>query len=241
MSLATSHTVAIIPARGGSKGIPRKNVIEFGGHPLLSWSVCCARRTRGIRRVFVSTDDPEIKAVALRYGAEVILRPEEISGDAATSESALLHALKAIGAAGYPPPDRIIFLQATSPLREPSELDDALDHFEREGLDSLFSAATPEDLCLWREDGGKLESLNYDFRSRKRRQDGNDQRLWIETGSFYILKPPLLVETGNRLAGKIGVFPVPLWKSHEIDSPEGLELCSFLARLHQLELPVIPP
>ena len=87
------EVLAIIPARGGSKGIPRKNLQLIAGKPLLAYTLEQAQHTPAISRVVVSTDDPEITEVAQRYGAEVVWRPADISGDLASSESALLHAL----------------------------------------------------------------------------------------------------------------------------------------------------
>ncbi|MBU1694416.1 MAG: acylneuraminate cytidylyltransferase family protein [Verrucomicrobia bacterium] len=228
-------TIAIIPARGGSKAIPKKNIMDFCGHSLLAWTVAAARGCPAIDRVYVSTDCPEISAVARRYGAEVVRRPDDISGDRATSESALIHACREIEKAGRRP-DRVVFLQATSPVRESSELTGALEHFEKAGLDSLFSASVPEDLLVWWEEGGQLKSLNYDFRSRKRRQESEGGgRLLIETGSFYVTKTDLLLETGNRLGGRIGTWIVPVWKSWEIDSADGLALVESLMKIHQLD------
>jgi N-acylneuraminate cytidylyltransferase len=230
------RTVAIIPARGGSKGIPRKNIIDFCGHPLLAWSIAAARGATRIDRVYVSTDNGEIRNIALRYGAEVITRPPDISGDKASSESALLHALDVIAAGEAVEPERVVFLQATSPLREPGELDEALQLFDAGGFDSLFSGAAPEDLCLWKQGPAGLDSMNYDYRNRKRRQEADGAfKLWIETGSFYVTKTAVLRHTGNRLGGRIGIHPVPFWKSYEIDSLEGLDLCAWLMHHHRLD------
>lgn len=228
-------TIAIVPARGGSKAIPKKNIMPFCGHPLIAWTIAAVRGCSAIDGVYVSTDCPEISAVALRYGAAVIRRPEDISGDRASSESALMHACRELEK-GEGLPDRVVFLQATSPVRESEELTGALEHFEEEGLDSLFSASVPEDLLVWWEEGGQMKSLNYDFRSRKRRQDAEGGgRLLIETGSFYITKTSLLLETGNRLGGRIGTWTVPVWKSWEIDSADGLVLVESLMKIHGLE------
>lgn len=228
-------TIAIIPARGGSKAIPKKNIMDFCGHPLLAWTVAAVRGCPAIDGVYVSTDCPEISAVAKRYGAGVIRRPDDISGDRATSESALIHACRELEKSGGRP-DRVVFLQATSPVRESAELAGALEHFERERLDSLFAASVPEDLLVWWEEAGAMKSLNYDFRSRKRRQDAEGGgRLLIETGSFYITKTSLLLETGNRLGGRIGTWIVPVWKSWEIDSADGLALVESLMRIHRLD------
>jgi N-acylneuraminate cytidylyltransferase len=228
-------TIAIIPARGGSKGIPGKNIMNFCGHPLLAWSIAAVRGAEGIDRVYVSTDSDDIAAVALRYGADVVRRPEEISGDRASSEAALTHVCREVEKEGVHP-DRVVFLQATSPLRESHELTEALIKFDAEKLDSLFAASVPEDFLMWRETADGLQSLNYDYRSRKRRQDSEGEgRVLIETGSFYITKTDLLIATQNRVGGKIGIYEVPLWKSWEIDSMEGFRLCESTMRLHGLD------
>lgn len=230
------NTVAIIPARGGSKGIPRKNLIDFCGHPLIAWSIATARRCRAIDGVFVSTDSDEIAAVARRYGANIVIRPAEISGDRASSESAVLHACSEIARTNRCRPDRVVFMQATSPLRESGELDGALAKFEQENLDSLFSASQPEDMLFWKKTSSGFESINYDHRSRKRRQDmAEEEVLLVETGSFYVSRVSLMEATQNRLGGRIGTWPVAFWKSFEVDSLDGLELCAMLMRQHGLE------
>jgi CMP-N,N'-diacetyllegionaminic acid synthase len=230
------HTIAIIPARGGSKGIPGKNIIDFCGHPLVAWTIACCRRCRTVNGIFVSTDDSEIAAVARRYGAEVVARPAELSTDTADSESALIHALDTAESSGRGPADAVLFLQATSPLREPAELDGALAKFAGEKLDSLLSVSDLKDKFIWHEVDGRLQSWNYDFHNRQRRQDlPGRARQYVETGSFYITKPKLLRETRNRLGGLIGVWPVPFWKSFEIDSVEDLRLCEQLMRSHHLD------
>ena len=229
------QTVAIIPARGGSKAIPRKNIIDFCGYPLISWTIACARRCSLVEKVYVSTDDAEIAGVAKQYGAEVIDRPDSISGDTASSESALIHACEVIRSNGRLP-DAIMMLQATSPLRETLELDGAVNKFAKGTLDSMFSASQPEDMLLWIERASDLQSLNYDYKSRKRRQDAADgPQVWIETGSFYITNTELLLTSGNRLGGRIGMWAVPFWKSFEIDSLESLDVCATLMRTYKLD------
>jgi CMP-N,N'-diacetyllegionaminic acid synthase len=230
------YSVAVIPARGGSKGIPRKNVIDFCGFPLLSWSIAAAKRCPQIAEVYVSTDCPEIAMMAGRFGADVIQRPAELATDGCASETALVHACRDIERRTGRKPDVIAMLQATSPLREANELEGAFRHFEENRYDSLFSAARPEDFLMWMGEGDCLRSLNYDWRSRKRRQDSQASSvLWIETGSFYLTRSDLLLQNANRLGGRIGLWEVPLWKSFEIDSQEGLELCSLLMRNYRLD------
>lgn len=230
---------AIIPARGGSKAIPGKNVVGFLGHPLISWTIDCARRCGAVEKVWVSTDDQTIANVARQYGALVIDRPISISGDTASSESALIHAATIISEANSDAPSHFLFLQPTSPLRETCELERAVETLKSGRLDSLFSAAPAEDFCLWNRCAGELTSLNFDYLNRGRRQDRPDDDVWIETGSFYLTAVDGLVRTGNRLHGKIGMQPVEPWKVFEIDSPAGLDLCSavFSAKLAN----IVPP
>ncbi|MCI0537715.1 MAG: acylneuraminate cytidylyltransferase family protein [Verrucomicrobiales bacterium] len=226
------NVLAVIPARGGSKGIPKKNLIDFCGHPLLAWSIAAARRCSRIDQVCVSTDCPAIERTALAYGAAVVQRPPELATDRCRSESALIHACEEAARRWNARPEVVVMLQATSPLREAGELQGALEIFEERALDSLFAAARPEDFLLWQDDGKRLWSLNYDHTNRKPRQETEAEAttLWVETGSFYVTRTNLLLQTQNRLGGRIGVWEVPLWKSFEIDSYTGLELCASLMR-----------
>lgn len=223
------NILAIIPARGGSKGIPRKNIQPLAGKPLLAYTIEHARQTPAVTRVVVSTDDAEIAAVAEQYGAEVIWRPAEISGDDASSESALLHALDHLrDTEGYEP-DLVVFLQATSPLRQPDDIQKAIEALQREQADSLFSAC-PVHGFVWRREGEKLSSLSYDYRHRPRRQEVSGEDL-IENGSIYIFKPTVLRQYGNRLGGKIAVYQMHPLDSFQVDEPGDLRLIEQLLPL----------
>ena len=117
----SSAALALIPARGGSKGIPGKNLQLIGGRPLVLRSIQAAQASRGVGRVVVSTDDDVIRSLALEAGAEVVSRPEAIAGDTASSESALLHALEMLSEQGTLP-ERLVFLQCTSPFTSAEQL-----------------------------------------------------------------------------------------------------------------------
>ena len=193
---------------------------------MLAWTIEAARSSPRVERVVVSTDDPEIATVARRFGAEVVNRPAEISGDAASSESALLHALDYLrDAEGYEP-DLVIFLQATSPLRRPDDIQAAIETLEREGADSLFSAC-PAHGFVWRLHEGQLQSLTYDYRSRPRRQDiGEDL---VENGSIYAFRPRILREHNNRLGGKVAIYRMEPLHSFQIDEPGDFDRMEQLA------------
>ena len=216
------NIAAFIPARGGSKAIPRKNIIEFAGQPLLSWSIEQAQASEYINNVYVSSDDDEILRISENYGAKSVKRPDDISGDLASSESALLHFTSHLKNV-----DLVVFLQATSPLREPCDLDGAIEYFLMHNYDSLFSANELGDMCIWRKKNNKLKSYNYNYKNRQRRQDLNQEQL-VENGSFYLFTPKCLRKYKNRLGGKIGYFLMENWKIHEVDTPEDLVLCEFM-------------
>jgi YrbI family 3-deoxy-D-manno-octulosonate 8-phosphate phosphatase len=211
--------VAIIPARGGSRGIPRKNLVPVAGRPLLAHTIEHARATPAIDRVVVSTDDAEIAEVAEQYGAEVIRRPAEISGDRAPSEAALLHALDELATREGYRPDLVVMLQATSPLRRPHDVQRAIETLIAEDADSLFSACTVHGF-LWHREGGELSSVAYDYRDRRMRQDGPEDLL--ENGSIYVTRHDLLRASRNRLGGRIAVYRMDVLDSFQVDEPSDL-------------------
>jgi CMP-N,N'-diacetyllegionaminic acid synthase len=217
------RTLAVIAARGGSKGIPNKNLIDLCGKPLIAWTVMQAAAARGVDVVAVSSDNDKILAAAEAAGAVGVRRPEEISGDLASSESAWLHALEALdGKLG--PFERIVALQATSPIRESSDIERALDAFEQERLDSLLSVCEVEDYFNWRVGDNGPEPINYDYNNRRMRQQ--IEKRYLENGSFYVLIPSLLREKQNRLGGRIGMHLMERHKMFQIDRAEDIKLCA---------------
>lgn len=225
--------LAIIPARGGSKGIPRKNLKLLAGKPLLAHSILHAKQTPSVNRIVVSTDDAEIAAVSREWGAEVVPRPPEISGDTATSESALLHALDYLEQKDGYEPDLVVFLQATSPMRQGGEVQAAIETLRRENADSLLSVS-PLNGFLWRvEKDGSVRSFSYDYRNRPRRQDAPEDL--IDNGSIYIFKPWVLRQYDNRLGGKIALHRMGTLDSFQIDTPADFELLEHLMAFRSAE------
>ncbi|NTW55340.1 MAG: acylneuraminate cytidylyltransferase family protein [Chlorobaculum sp.] len=219
------RTAAIIPARGGSKGLKNKNIHPVAGLPLLGWSVLQALDAEHVDQVFVTTDDAAIAEVAREYGAEVIDRPQEISGDKATSESAISHALAEIAVRHGAEPETVVFLQATSPLRKPGDIDRAIELFRREEADSLISVTRADDLTIWEQRAGEWNSVNFDYRNRGMRQDRPSQ--FIENGSIYLFTPEVLRSFGNRIGQKLSVYPMEFWQTWEIDTIEEVDLVEF--------------
>ncbi|MEK6927623.1 MAG: acylneuraminate cytidylyltransferase family protein [Nanoarchaeota archaeon] len=223
--------IAIILARGGSKRIPHKNIVNFCDKPLLAWTIEQAKDSKQIENVYVSTDDDKIKKVAEKYGAEVIDRPKAISGDHATSEDALKHAIDTIGGNTNKKIDFVVFLQPTSPLRETKDIDNAIQTIKEKKADSLFSSGKLGDFYIWKNYKGKFTSLNYNYKNRKRSQEFGEQ--FVENGSIYVFKPEVLY-SNNRLGGKIAISIMDFWKSFEIDRKEDLEFCEDIFKLKKL-------
>ena len=221
------NVVAIILARGGSKGVPKKNIIDFCGKPLIAWTIDnCIKG--GANSVWVSSDSDEILEISSKYGANKIKRPDEIAGDFATSESAWLHAIDYIELE-EDKIDWVLAPQVTSPLRDASDISKAITLAKENIHDSFFSCSVAEDLFFWKKDNnGNLDSVNYDWRNRKRRQDIPKQ--FIENGSFYLFKPQVLKNTNNRFGSNIGLVEMEFWKMFEIDSYDDLKMCSALMK-----------
>jgi CMP-N,N'-diacetyllegionaminic acid synthase len=225
-------TVAMIPARGGSKGVPGKNIKYIGGKPLIAWSIEQALHSSLIDRVIVSTDCQEIAKCAESYGAEVpFMRPENISGDTSTTESAMLHLCEWLieNSLSF---DNFLLIQATSPVRSKKRFDEAIHFFEQGGYDSLVSV-TPSHRFFWQQPENPQAS--YDYMKRPRRQDISEkERRYMETGSFYLTRTEALYESGNRLCGRVGMYLTPEEESYEIDSLIDFKVCeSILLQLKE--------
>ncbi len=161
----TNKIISIIPARGGSKGIPKKNLKLLNGKPLIAYSIEQSLKSKLIDFTYVSTEDQDIKEVSLSYGAKVIDRPEEFATDKASTESVLLHASEFLNNDF----DIIVLLQPTSPLRLATQIDEAIELLISQKGDSLLSVFENNSF-LWAKNG---TSINYDYKNRPRRQDIN--------------------------------------------------------------------
>ncbi|AWW73146.1 CMP-N-acetylneuraminic acid synthetase [Erythrobacter sp. KY5] len=207
--------LAIIPARGGSKGLPGKNLRILAGKPLIVWSIQHAVNSEAITDVVVSTDSPEIAAVARGCGAEVpFLRPAHLATDTAPTEPVMLHALCAMENMGRSY-DCVALLQPTSPLRANEMSARALAQLKAEEADSLLTV-TESHAFFWRQ--SPVRAL-YDVANRPRRQDiPSEKRHYRETGSLYLTRRDVLVREGNRLGGKIALLETREEEGFEIDS-----------------------
>jgi N-acylneuraminate cytidylyltransferase len=219
--------VAVIPARGGSKGVPGKNLRRVGGVSLIARAVRTARAADSITQVCVSTDDAPIAAEARAAGAVVIERPAELAGDTATSESALLHALEVLSLDG-PPVEVLVFLQCTSPFVAAPDLDTAVGLVLTDGADSVFSAVS-DHAFLWRPDGDRVVGVNHDAARRQRRQDRAPE--YRETGAFYAFRADRFAAARHRFFDRTAVVEVPELTALEVDTEADLAVAAALAPL----------
>jgi len=219
----------IIPARSGSKGIPNKNIIDFCGKPLIAWTIMQALEVKEVTDVWVSSDDDNILDIAKQYGAKIIKRPYDISGDTATSESAWLHAIDFIEERSECLIDYVLAPQVTSPLRHSADFSNAITKIKADDSDSLLSVAVIEDFFIWKQESkGHPKSVNYDYKNRKPRQQ--IEKTYLENGSFYLFKPKALKNSDNRLSGDISLFVMDRYKMFQIDNIEDIELSSIIMK-----------
>jgi CMP-N-acetylneuraminic acid synthetase len=224
--MSHSSAIAIIPARGGSKSVPRKNVLPFAGQPLIAHAILAARGALGDGFVFVSTDDAEIAEVARTHGAQVISRPDDLATDTASSEAALLHALTVLAAQGHEP-SITVFLQCTSPFTQPSHVKGLVDAV-LSGADSALTVRRSHGFLWKADDEFGAVGVNHDRRFRPRRQDLDPE--YLETGAGYAFRTQSFVESGHRFFGKIALVETPDIPPIEIDDPSDFVVAETLWR-----------
>lgn len=222
-------TVAFIPARGGSVEIPGKNIKKIYGKPLISWSIEQALSSKLISDVYVSTNSVEIANISRKNGAKVpFLRPEELSSDSSSTESAVLHFCNYLDINAIAV-DNILLIQCTSPVRAEGRFDDAIDFFQTNKYDSVVAVSESHHF-YWKNTN--YPRANYDIKNRPRRQDISDKDCFlVETGSFYIFKKDKFLKEKNRIFGDIGLYRTPKSEMIDIDNILDFSICERLLSL----------
>jgi YrbI family 3-deoxy-D-manno-octulosonate 8-phosphate phosphatase len=236
------RVLAVIPARGGSKGVPAKNLAPVGGVPLVARAVRECRATRLVTDVVVSTDDQAIAAAARQAGAEVVLRPAAIAGDLATSEAAVLHAMDAHEALHGAPVDVVLLVQCTSPFIVREDIDGVAGAVVENGADTAVTVA-PFHGFIWRDAEDGINSpdhtggygVNHDKSFRPRRQDRPQDLL--ETGAVYAMDATGFRESKHRFFGHTEPVRTDPARVLEIDDPHDLARARALATLFDAERP----
>lgn len=222
------NVIAVIPARGGSKGIPRKNIKLLAGKPLIAYSIEKAKQSELVDRVIVSTEDEEIAEIARKYGAEVQIRPEELARDNIATPPVLQHVVKTLEAENYFP-QVIVLLHPTSPLKKTRHIDEAVKKI-RGGYDAVLSYGDLEinPVCIF-----EVDSENKVLVNDKGYATRQTDKKFIFNGAVYAYTPETLAKLGDLLWQKefnIGLIKMTREESLEIDEPLDFEIVESLIK-----------
>jgi len=225
--------IAIIPARGGSKGIPRKNIKLLNDKPLIAYSIEAALKSRRVNRVIVSTEDREIAEISKRYGAEVIDRPKELARDDSPTIDAILHALGLLEKSEYIP-DVVVLLQPTSPLRNAEDIDNAIELFLSNDCESVVSVCEIERSPYWsfKIENGYLKPIFGGNYVKMRRQDL--PKAYMPNGAIYIATPETLRKYKSFYCPKTVPYIMPLERSVDIDNEIDFMLAALIMKKYKL-------
>lgn len=222
MNKGVHRTLAIITARGGSKGLPRKNVLEAGGTPLIAWTITAALESKCIDRVVLSSDDDEILGVAKEWGCEIpFKRPAYLASDTATSIDVVMHALNEVQE-GY---DYVVLLQPTSPLRTSQDIDTAFSLLKGNNAPSCVSVCEVEQSPYWMyqlTNDGKMKAILAKPQEITRRQELPP--VYVLNGAVYIAKIDWLRRTKNFVADGCIAYVMPNERSIDIDTADDFEI-----------------
>jgi len=224
--------LTIIPARGGSKGVSRKNVRTVGGKPLIAWTILAAKASRLGRTCYVSTEDDEISTVAQRWGTDVISRPHYLADDSTPMIDVIRHALDVCEARAGSAFDYIMLLQPTAPMRKSEDIDAAADILQQSAADSVISVYRVEDAHparMYRIIDGLLEPFSNEH-TVSLRQDL--PVLFHRNGAIYICKRRLITEESRLWGGRIYPYIMPKSRSVNIDDEQDLMLADYLLSYH---------
>jgi len=224
------NILAIIPARGDSKGIPQKNVRLLCGKPLIAYTLEAALSSKLIDRVVVSTEDEEIAEVSKRYGAEVISRPSELAQDDTPSLPVYQHAIRHLEKMEDYCPEIIVILQPTSPLRIVEDIDRAIEGFMKAKYDSIVSVCEVEHPPQWMYTlaGNRLKPVIKDGGNVTRRQDA--PKVYRLNGAVYVTSRDIIMKENRVLGRDTRAHIMPLERSIDIDTALDLKLAELLIR-----------
>jgi len=208
--------LAVIPARGGSKGLPGKNIISIGGKPLMVWTIEAALGSKHVTKTVVSSNDEEILKIAKVYKSNVIKRPDDLANDEAGSEGLIVHALEVEKAQGNDY-DYVMLLQPTSPLRATKQIDEAVSLLKHSDAKALISVYIPEHTpykAFKRNENGKLEGLVDNKTPFMRRQDL--PQTFMPNGAIYLIETKLFLESKSLFCEE-GTIAYEMSKGLSID------------------------
>ncbi len=222
--------LAIIPARGGSKGIPKKNIINIAGKPLIAWTIESAKKSRFINRIVVSSDSTEILSVAEKYGSEIIKRPAKFANDKISAAAAVPHTLEYLKKKEKYVPDIIVFLQPTSPLRTAKDIDDALKFFFEKKAGTVISVTEGDNKALksfFIEKGIMRGIVNDEFPFTNRQAL---PKIYMPNGAIYIISEKEFQKEKRLFSKKTFAFIMPPERSIDLDVKEDIPVLEKLLK-----------
>lgn len=223
MVLMTNRILAIIPARGGSKGLPRKNILDLNGKPLIAWTIVASLNSKYITKTVVSSDDDEILNISKKYGSDIIKRPDELALDTTASEPVVKHVIEEEIKKNQEF-DYIVLLQPTSPLRDAKNIDEAFDILFKNNATALISVSEIDNKILkaFKENEfGYLEGISNNEYPFVRRQDL--PKTYLSNGAIYIIETNEFMKNETFLSNKAVSFIMKEDISLDIDTVDDLD------------------
>ncbi|WP_122893848.1 acylneuraminate cytidylyltransferase family protein [Arcobacter peruensis] len=219
----TKRVLSVIPARGGSKGLPRKNIIDLKGKPLIAWTIESSLKSKYISKTVVSSDDEEILDISKNYNAQTIKRPEEFSNDEASSECVVFHALQYLKKEDFEF-DYVVLLQPTSPLRDEKDIDMAFEKLFEKEASALISVTLYDNKILkafMLNSDGFMQGVSNNSFPFQRRQDL--PKTYLSNGAIYIIEVEEFLERDSFYTDKTVSFEMSKEKSFDVDTIEDLK------------------
>lgn len=223
--------LAIIPARSGSKGVPKKNIKELAGAPLISYTIKAAKKSEFITRIIVSTDSEEIADVATKYGAEVpFLRPAELATDDAKAIDVYLYTIERLNLENDEQINEFLVLLPTSPLRNYMDIDQAIKIFKKKNADSVISVTETEYPPQWIKRISEKGVLEDYFQGMNNLNRQEYEKTYIPNGAIYIFKYNVLKKEYNYYTDKTYPYIMPNIRSIDIDTPLDFMIAEYLIK-----------
>ncbi len=223
--------LAIIPARGGSKGIPKKNIVLVGGKPLIAWTIEAAKKSKHIDKIVVSSDDDGILAIGARFKAQPIKRPARLATDTATPEPLIFQVMAYLKAKESYIPDIIVYLQPTSPLRDAGDIDSSIELILNKKATAVISVCELEKKYLktfvTKKSGYLKGSVNNKYPFMNRQQLPS---IYMPNGAVYVITRKEFIKTGRLFSNKTVPYIMTPERSFDLDTMDDLKKIKHLIR-----------
>jgi len=224
------NIIAIIPARGGSKGVPRKNIKLVGGKPLIFYSISEAKKSKYISRIIVSTEDVQIAKISKSFGAEVVKRPKNLSRDNSPTVLAIKHVIDFLEKKEKYDVDVVVLLQPTSPFRTSKDIDSCIKKFKKENFDSIVSISEPAESPYWMYSLKKDQLIPLLKINKKHHRRQDLSKIYQLNGAVYVTSRNRIMKKNTILGDKMGGYVMPVERSLDIDNKFEFKIANLLMK-----------